>query len=437
MVSKDPEFSVRSRSLSVFVQASANLQQTITLESSNLEIERGDLALNIDKIDVDVDLNDTSVRVNHAIVESSPFSLNLKGASNLPTKNSSLLDAISASYKVRIALKLLNQIPELDLPDFTGSVNSQGTVKYTSTGYEGQGEIGYQGVSIDEYQVGSGDLSYAIKNSQANLSEIKLKYAGGELQSETLHVDLKDRGAVSGALTMHGIRLEGILEAVREHDAPVRMNSNGNVKVSGYLMHPFALNLDVDAKFEALQVLKDNRLPFGPTNDVLSVKGGKVGGRLAFSPGKMDFQAAISLLEGTAKGEGYVAFAGGGAKVHVVGEGLSLTELGQISGLDVGGKTNLVADMDAKDNFKLTGNFDVTKGEVGNIVLGSVKGMATFQNDLLAFENLELPSLEPVRGRGFVDFAPKKTHYKFEAETRRVEINQVLAMFKNQKLNIE
>ena len=81
--SEDPAFVVRSRSLSAFLENSYSQQQTITVESNNLEIEHGPLKLDLTKVDVDADMTKKSVRLNRAIVEGEQLSLNLKATCSI------------------------------------------------------------------------------------------------------------------------------------------------------------------------------------------------------------------------------------------------------------------------------------------------------------------------------------------------------------------
>ena len=82
----------------------------------------------------------------------------------------------------------------------------------------------------------------------------------------------------------------------------------------------------------------------------------------------------------------------------------------------------------------MSGTLDVTGAEIADIILGSVRSDGYFRDALLSFENIEIPSIEPIRGNGFVDFHEKDTLYKFTAQAKRAEVNQVFKSMQRLKL---
>jgi translocation and assembly module TamB len=433
--SAEPAFTLRSRSLSAFVQNNVSGQQTITVDSHNLELVRQALNLNLTSLALDIDLTKRSIRVNRAIIESDQMAINVKGVSAVPEGNEKLPSTLNASYDFKIPVSLLNKIPELKVPELDGLVSSAGTVALANGTYSGSGTLRYDDLFVTRYRIGRGALTYSLSEKKVLLSNIDLRYGGGELTSKLMTIELKDRYPIAGELTLKAIHLEDILDSLKSPDSPVRFGTSGTMVVKGALGSPFEVTGEIKGKFEDLEVVDDPKKKSTPDNSILLVKNGDLGGKLRFLLDKMEFQAAIQGLEGTLTGEGFVDY-DNNAKVITKGNHLSLTGLKHIAELQVGGWANLNSEVTVTNGHaKITGDFDVTNGEISDIFLGSVKGQAYFENMLLSFENLEATtSLEPVKGNGFVDFKPVHTHYRFNVDGRRLLVDDAFRSFQKLKL---
>jgi len=435
VVSKDPPFAIRSRSLSAFLENSATGQQTVTVESRDLEIQRGPLSLTLTKIDVDLDLSKKSLRVNRAVVEGDRgLAINVKGASSLPSKEEKNI-SFNASYEVNVPLQLLGKIPEIKLPQFDGTLFSAGTVKTKDGAYSGEGNVQYSDLVVDGYKIGRGSVQYSLVEKKVSLSHVELSYGGGEVVSKNVEFELKPRLPITGNVSLKNIKLEGILDSVKSPDVPVKMTINGTMGIAGFLSNGFEIKGLLKSRLSRLHVMNDAMKGLTPDNVILSVAEGSLDGFFTFTADRMSFDSVVNILDGKAQVQGFVGF-DDRAKVDVKAERVSLTLLRQIAELKVGGVANIVASVDVTAGEpNIQGSFDIRGAELSDIVFGPVKGQAHFQSALLTFENLEVPSgLETVKGNGFVDFNPKTTHYKFHVDARRAGIDSVFKIFEKQKL---
>jgi hypothetical protein len=173
-------------------------------------------------------------------------------------------------------------------------------------------------------------------------------------------------------------------------------------------------------------------------NSTIYIPEGKLKGVLNFSKDKMGFKTTAELLSGTAAIEGYLGF-NSTAKLNVVAEKVNLSKLKKISDLQIGGVTQLNAQIDVGDSgLDILGQFNLQDGSLADLSLGSVKGMAQFKRDMLSFSNIELKSkIDTITGNGYVDFAPKKTHYKIDIQAKRAGVDEFLKVFEKYKINTE
>ncbi|MBI4403568.1 MAG: translocation/assembly module TamB domain-containing protein [Deltaproteobacteria bacterium] len=429
--SADPKLNIRSRSLSLFVQNSASRQQTVSIDSPHLEITYGPSQIAFNKVNCDFDLTSKSVRINHAEIGGNDFSLQVKGTSSLPLTAGKLTN-LNISYQLSAPLGMVQRLWVSGVPKVDGIIQSSGVLSILDGSPQGNGEVSYRDVTLNGYKLGGGSFNYVLKSDRKlHLSNLRMKYGGGTLTAVGLAVTLQDRFPIEGEMLLNGINLEGILDSLKCPNAPVRMALNGTLKVSGFLSGPFDLQSDMNATVSQFAVLEKNSV-----ERIVEFDKGHIEGKLEFLADRMQFNSRISVLEGRAITEGYVAF-DNTAKVSVKGESLSLTSLGHISTLNVGGRANLVAEIEVGDEgTRVGGQFDVVSSEVSNIMLGHLKGSAFFNNDLLSFDKLE--SMEPgnaIVGSGFVDFRPKETHYRFDADAKRAEVNHIFSILRKQKLS--
>ncbi len=383
-----------------------------------------------------MDLGSDSLRLNRGIVENADFAINLVGVSRMPTEAQKIPDTANLSFDIKTKLAFLNTFPSLSIPPLAGAVATTGNIRKQGELYSGKGDVKYEGVAVRGYEVGTGKLAFSLDKRRVDLTQMDCVYAGGSFKSSRMHVDLADGFPVSGELSYQGLRLEEVLKAVRVPEPVVSMETAGQIKVSGSL-DPFELKADLDSRFTALQVFDDAAKGRAPGNDLIQFGDGTFKGPLKFTLDKMDFEGEIRGLDGFLKTQGYVGF-DDTARVSAVGEKLSLTKMGRIAKLQMAGVGNVTAEVIVGPNDgSVSGAFDIENAEVADLVLGSVRGEAFYQGDLLSFENLELPSLEPVRGNGFVDFKGNDVKYKFYVNTRRTETDQIFRVLKNLKLQFD
>lgn len=434
VVSENPSFSIRSRSLSAFLEQSASNQETLNVESRNIEFERGPLKLNLTKTDIDVDVSPKSIRVNRGTLEGEKVSIHLKGATNIPEKSGKLPDSLHFNYDFSVDSSYLTNIPELGLPKMDGLVLSSGNFQLDRGNYSGTGTTGFKDLQIDGYHLGKSSVDYALNEKSVKLSNLEWHVGEGVVTSSSTVVELKETFPVTGEIGLKGLNLEGVLKNLKAENAPVKMRVDGKAEFSGTLQKPLKLNAHLLSHFTDFYVLNDVNKPIDNENKILSIKEGSIDARLDFDEEHMTFKSKLNVIDGTIMADGNIGY-DNTADIRANGQGLSLTRLKTIGDIPFGGKVNLLANINiANGRAAISGGFDVNQAEIADIMLGNVKGSAFFDNMLLSFENLELTSLEPIRARGFVDFHPKRNHYKFNINTRRAAVDQIFQMFDKVKL---
>ncbi|MBY0371264.1 translocation/assembly module TamB [bacterium] len=436
--SADPKFAVRSRSLTVIVQKRSGQQRSVVVQTDNLEGSWGKLGMALTKIDIDADLGADSIRLNRGTIEHAEASVNILGVARLPTGNEVVPRSLNASFDVRTRLSFLETFKELGLPKMEGEVSTSGTIKKEGDLFSGKGQVSYEGLVIDGNPVGEGGFNFGLDKRKVLLSALGLKYSGGEFRSPKLEISLGDKYPIHGDLNYTGLRLEQILHGVGLEDATARMETSGLIKVSGNLM-PLELRAQMDSKISHLHVLDDSSRPSEPSNMLAVFGDGSFRGPITFTADKMDFDAEATMLGGQVKTSGFISFnKGERSRVKVAAEKASLTQLERIGSLEVGGMARLQADVEVEGTeYKIWGGFDVENARIASVVLGTVGGQAHYQGDLLTFENIDIPSLDPIRGNGYVDFREKGVKYKFYVNARRAETDQVFTAMKGLKLQFE
>lgn len=429
------ELALRSQSLSMYVQHSIGGQRTVSVQSGNIELQRGPLKQVLHRTDIEVDVGEGGLRMNRAFVKGEKLSLDFKG-----TASSEILDGkppswFSGSFDVRVPLDLLDKIPELKGVDLKGVALLKGAGEWESGKFTATGQVGYENLIVEGYTIGNLLSEFSANPDWFILNDAKFEYAGGIVSSPKISVELKDRFAVEGDLNVRDLSLSALLESVREPDVPVRMKVNGEIKARGVLKGPLEIRGDVETSFGGLSVVDDGTVNDPDQEKILDFGDGTLQGVMVFTKERMTFQSNVEVLGGTGSVDGYLGF-NGETLIHANLSQASLTQLERISGLRVGGVADIKGDIEVKGgDVKIGGTVALENAEIASILLGRVKGEVYFKSALLSFEKLEIPSIKPILGHGFVDFGKENLHYKFNAAIDRAPIDQIFGIFQKQELS--
>ena len=435
--SSDPQLAVRSRSLTVIVEKGSGQQRSVVVQSGDLELVWKKTALSLTKVDVDVDLAADSLRLNKGVVETNEVALNLVGVSRMPGENEVLPRTFNVSYEVKAKLGFLKTLPTLGAPDLTGTVQTAGTIKKDGELFSGKGQLNYESVYLREYEIGTGGFSFALDKRRVDFTQVSAHYGGGHFTAPKLQLELNGNYPITGDFSYTGLLLEKVLRGVGVDRPQTAMRSDGKMKVAG-TFSPFEIKATLDPKMHDLVVLDDPDKAPGPGNTTIDFGAGTLKGLLVFTQDKMDFDGLATILSGDVTAKGYIGFDDDQTRVQVTAQNASLTQMARIANLSLAGVAKLNAEvvMDGDDTH-VSGDFEVQGAKVAGLDLGIVSGEAFYQGLLLTFENLILPSLEPVRGNGYVDFKGDNTQYKFYVNARRTETDQIFAVLKSLNLTFE
>jgi len=437
VTTQEPKLGVDSGRFTLFVEKSAKDQFTVSSNFSNLTLDRGNFHTVIRSADFDCDITSRSIRANKVSFESDWVTLTLKGATSLPLHFDKGPDTFRAVYDARISLAALKEIDELKskLPtQLAGFVSSSGNLEKNGRSYLGSGKLGIQDVVWDGYQIGTGGVGFTADGKKAVFQNLELRLNPGTLKSEKMSIEFSDRSPFQGELSLAGVELNALLKRFKIKHNPLFVGVNGQLKFHGFLEKPFAIQGDFSSELNKLVTVSHPAEPISPSNTVIAIDQAKLSSTFNAQGEQGSIKLQIQTLEGL-----MVALGSWGKGVplnfEVEGKGLSLTKLGKIQEIGFGG----VADLKAKVEFEkqqpvVFGNFELKNGEIADVVLGSVRGNVQYKEDLLAFETLELPSLEMIKSSGFVDFKPKETRYKFQISSKRASVDQVFQFFKKSKL---
>ena len=433
-----PKIGLDSGRFTLFVEKSAKDQFTVTSNFSNLKLERGTFQTVIRTADFDLDVTSKSIRANKVNVESDWISLNLKGAAALPFSVSQGPESFRAVYDLRASLSALERIEEFKgkLPkDVSGVLVSSGNLEKAGRGYLGTGKLSIKELVWNGLQLDNGQVGFTADGKKASLKDLVLSVEDGKIKSDKMVVEFKDRYPFSGEFSFEKVEINQLLKRLKVKQNPLYVAFNGHSKVNGFLESPFALNGEVACDLNNLLVVSHVGQPKTPENTVINISEGKLTSTFNTDGKKGEFKSQIQMLEGVLVSFGTWS-ENSPLEVQVDAKGLSLTRLGMIQQLPFGGIANLKAKIrTVKGEPIVTGDFDLQNGEIAEVVLGAVRGSAHYENDLLVFESLELPSLEAIKSEGFVDFKPKETRYKFNISSNRASVDQVFQFFRKTKLD--
>ena len=433
--SQNPPFAVRSRGLSVILSHEVADQRSLSIQSGNLELDRGPLKLNLFKVDIDADITANSVRLNRGIVSGPGIDLDLKLTSSLKMLPGKGPELLRGTYDIKLPLEMLTKFPELGVSEISGAITSSGTINFSDGNYQGQGNFGYQKLLVKGYQIDDGQMSFLMDGKNVRLTDTILRYAGGEIYTNDIAIDLSQPSKpIQGTLDLRSVKFEKILSSLKEPFSPVVTSISGPLALSGEL-NPLKLNGELNAQLPDFAVLDDGELPHTPENRILDFAGSSITGSLVFVPGQLNFSNQLNTLGGKVDIEGLFNYQDKVVDVSFNGTEVSFTQLREIAGLQMGGVATLAGELTVRGTeAQVGGTFTLNQGEIADIVLGRVSGQVVYKNQLLAFENLELPSLEPIKGSGFVDFAKKSTLYKFNVDIKRSPMDQIFGIFSKTKL---
>jgi TamB, inner membrane protein subunit of TAM complex len=429
---KDPKVGVDSGRFTFFVEKSARDQFTFTSNFTNLTLDRGPLHTVIRSADFDFDLTKKSVRANRIKIESEGLNLLLKGASSLPIKLDSGPESFRVTYEIETSLKKLQEVEELKtrLPALVkGEVNSSGALEKTGLSYSGSGKVELKNVLWDGFDLGTGQFQFFADGKQVALKNLQFNVDKGKIESEKIAIDLSAHSPFEGELNWVDVELNHLLAKLKIKQDPLYLTLKGGAKLHGELF-PLNLQGQVNSDVNQLTVIAHLAKPVSPENTVINVEKGKLSADFNVHQNSGSLKSQIQILDGNLAVEGQWGESSP-LSLNVEGKNLSLAKLGKIQELSLGGNTDLKGRIDLESGEPvISGDFDLKNGEVAQVVLGPVRGKVLYQNDLLAFESLEVPALETIRGQGFVDFKPKDTRYRFDISTKRASVDQVFQFFR-------
>ncbi len=434
---KESGVGVDSGRFTLFVEQSAKEQFTVSSNFTNLSLDRGKFHQVIKAADFDLDITQKSVRANRITLESDWLSLNIKGATALPIDFEKGPDSFRASYEIKANLEVLKQIEELkgQLPsEVLGHVSSEGNLEKNGRSYVGSGKIFSQNVIWAGYELGTGEVAFVADGKKAEFNDLLFQIESGKIKAPKITIEFKEKSPFQAELLFNDLDLNKLFKRLKIKRNPLYVLVNGQAKLKGNLGDSIAVEGEIDSQLDKMIVLAHPNEPISPTNTVISIESSKTVGKFSYQEGQGSFKTQTKILDGTLVAEGKwnksIPL-----QINVDGTGLSLTKLGKIQDLPFGGATDLKAQVSVDEGEPtVVGQFDLKNGEIADVTLGSVKGKVVYQNDLLSFESLELPSLEMIKSEGFVDFKPKDTRYKFNISAKRASVDQVFQFFKKNAL---
>lgn len=434
VTSSTPQLSVRSPSLSVFLDLGAKDTSRLRVETRGAEIGVTGTKVLLNKVDTDVDFGPKSLRINRVIVASDKSTISIKGVTRLPLDFKENAPSAKFSFTIESDLSEFSQIPGLLPKKLQGNLSAEGMLDVASGVYRGGGKVQYRELAYSGYRIGNGRFDFGLKKDRLEATDLRLDYSSGVFTSPLVSVLLTGEYPVTGHLKFDGLKLKDLLESLRVQDPPVEMTAGGMVELGGGLF-PLKLETRLSGTHSHFKVLGDPERAGAARPTVIAVPSGDLKGTMTFDPDRMLFDANIAALEGTLNAQGVVNF-DDTAHFRVEGKDVSLTRLARIGTLPVGGVARVSAEVDvAGEKTRIASTFDVHQGVVASIALGPVKGEAYYQGGLLTFEGLEVPSIDRIRGNGFVDFSSPETHYKFYVDGPRTEINQVALAMRSLKFS--
>ncbi|NBY20089.1 hypothetical protein EBQ74_07565 [bacterium] len=433
----DPKIAIDSGRFTLFVAKAARDQFNITSNFSSLTLDRGKLHSVIRSADFDLDVTSTSVRANRVNIESDWMSLTLKGATSLPIRANTGPDSFRAVYSIKASVAALTQIEEFqkNLPkDFSGTVLSEGTLEKNGKSYSGQGKLAIHDFNWDGYLLNSGQLAFTADGKKMTAFGLSIDVGQGKITSEKMILEFKEKSPIYGEFQIDNLELHRLMDNLKIKRNPLYVGLNGKGKFKGSLDEPFNLSGELNTDFNHLTVLAHPDEPISVDNTVVTIDGGKLTSSFELKKGEGHIKSQVQVLDGAIVADSHWK-TGLSPEVVVEGKSLSLSRLKKIQDLAFGGMADLQAKIKIENGEPvISGAFDLKNGEIARVVLGSVKGKVQYQDDLLSFESLELPSLDTIRSDGFVDFKPKLTRYKFNISTKRASVDQVFDFFKRNKL---
>ncbi len=433
----DPQLGVDSGRFTLFVEKNAKDQFNITSNFSNLTLDRGKFHTVIRSADFDLDVTSRSLRANRVNIESDWITLSLKGATSLPLSLTKGPDSFRAVYEIKTSLGTLKEIDELKtkIPQvISGVMTSSGNLEKTGRSYLGSGKVAIQDVVWDGYSIGTGEVGFSADGKKAIFKDLFVNVDNGKIRADKISVDFKEKSPFQGEILLDNIELHQLLTKLKIVHNPLYLGMKGQVKFRGFADNPFSVEGEITSELSKLVAVAHVNEPVSPQNSVISIDQGKLSASFNVTPQQGTFKSQIQILDGLT-----VAYSKWGQgvpfQINVEGKGLSLTKLGKIQDLSFGGVADIQVKIESpKGEPIISGGFELKEGEIGNVILGSVKGTVNYQDDLLTFESLELPSLESIKSNGFVDFKPKETRYKFNISSKRASVDQVFQFFRKNKL---
>lgn len=433
----DPALSMQANSISASVELGGQSQRAFSIAGRDISLKYQKIDLSLKELDVSLEWTPSSLRVNNGVVAMGETRLELKGTMALPLTDD-FPKSLRVSYEIASDLSILKRLPNPRFHHYVGKVRSSGHVQLENKNWTGQGAFAFERLSYKGYEIGTCGADYQLKKDLVEATNIKCQYGGGTFEGQRATMRLSDDMPIEGNLRYSGLRLESILRAVRVQRPGINMVSEGNVHVTGALKPDFQITANLDSTYQNLVVAEEIGRGFGADNALIDFGNGVLKGPLKFTEERMQFDSQATVLDGPVNAAGFLSFDDDIARVRIDTKNTSLTKLGRIANLRLAGIGRMTAEIEVKDEDpRVVGTFDVEDSAISGVFLGRVKGEAFYQSELLTFENLEVPSIQPVRGNGYVDFKTARTKYKFFVDGPRADVNQVLKVFDKRDLGFQ
>jgi len=435
---QQPEFSFRSRNLSVFLSQTAVGQQSVEVTSNHFEFRRGALEVVLRELDCDVDFTGQSVRANRLILEGEGVKLNWKGAFSIPSQDNNSSLSFHLSHETELNLAFLTKVPELSLPEVGGVLKSNGTLHVNKGNYLGSGNVELKNTSVKKIHPGDLEFSYQAEEKEIKLRNFNIQIAEGNAKADSVKIAVSSIPELSASFEMKNIDFQALWLALDLNRIPVFGEMSGVVQINGKGGKDWGVSVEPEVEIRKMVVVNNPSKKTDAKNQIVAIPTLNLKGKSEFRKDR-DLQAQLEgkLLGGQLKISGEVDKGVGQFKFNT--ESIDLKQLGAIAQIPFEGDTDIEGELLVRPgaDIDIVGDFSIQKASISEIDLGSVRGKLQYRKELLSFSKLELKALESAKGQGFVDFSPKDTVYRFDVSAPRIALDQVWDLFKKNPLPLQ
>lgn len=323
-------------------------------------------------------------RIQHFELKNKTINFNLSGQLKKGKKKNQLETKMYWKSQISLnevkgAIQLL--LPDVNLPELKGQLNSQGSWKPTQQDlWKSDFQIQTQNVQIEKFKIGSIDINGQFSESLIELDKIKAEHPAGYVELSATQIGLKEDFPIKTKVYLKSLDFHKLFNSLNLKSVPVYGQVAGTATCSGSLQN-ISADCDYDAEATDLQVRF-------PQSELLFISTISAQGKLSVDTEKVEFASLLAMPKSKGETKGRVSYKTG-FDITYLAKKLDWSDVKNLSHLSLEGLSELSGSTKGDSSaatFELKAQTESTA--IGSFYLGNTDLAIQYEKGILNFPQL-------------------------------------------------